>query len=282
MSIPISVRNSEMLGSVEFTLLYDPQVLEATGVQKGSFSSEYSVDFNVKAPGQLRLIAWTTGSSSISGDGMLLVAVFQVRGRAGQESGLSLADIKAWDNTSADATPLEMLVRVEPPAPFVVSGAASWLTWRLAAGGLALLALCAGILMARKRKASPGRTASQAPLGPSGPAPQPPPSQPSSAQHTAQPAPPPEEPEPQKRPAAEPAQAGSCFSCGKPLYRGAHFCSKCGTRQPPPPASHEEPPAQRPASPMAASVQPRFCHHCGSPIVVLASRYCRECGNPLL
>jgi hypothetical protein len=120
--VPINIRNAQQLGAMQMEMTYDPAVLEAKTVEKGGLPQEITVGSNVIAPGRLRIVMNASARESISGDGTLMKAVFEVKGTRGQRCDLHLTGLRAWDNTKPEAPPYEMLATVEPGTFTVVGG----------------------------------------------------------------------------------------------------------------------------------------------------------------
>ena len=119
--VPINIRGAQQLGAMQLELIYDPAILDAPTVGKGSLPQEITVGQNIVTPGCLRIVINTPAKESISGDGTLMKVVFLVKGQSGQQCDLRLEQVQAWDNTKPEAPPYEMLVTLEP-GKFTVGG----------------------------------------------------------------------------------------------------------------------------------------------------------------
>ena len=111
--VPINVRGAQQLGTLQIELTYDPAILDAPTVEKGSLPQEITLGHNLVSPGRLRMVMNTSARESISGDGTLMKVVFLAKGQSGQQCDLRLEQAQAWDNTKPEAPPYEMLVTVE-------------------------------------------------------------------------------------------------------------------------------------------------------------------------
>jgi hypothetical protein len=147
--VPIHIRGAQQLGALQMDLTYDPAILDAPTVEKGALPQEITLGSNVVSPGRLRLVMNTSARESVSGDGLLMKAVFVVKGQSGQKCDLRLDQVKAWDNTKPDAPPYEMLVTVEP-GKFAVGGAG--LPLALIAGICGAVVLLVVVVAVAKRK----------------------------------------------------------------------------------------------------------------------------------
>lgn len=190
--ISINVRDCQKLGALQFELVFDPLILEPRIVEGGALAAESQLDFNVISPGRMRIVMNTSASGSISGTGTLLNAGFLVQGEAGQVSELQLTEVRAWDNTAPEAVPYPMLVTLESPASFTVTGGlSSYLVIGIIVAALALLGMVIALVVRGKREGKSG--AKVAPV---------------------------------LSPAAHP---GACRQCGAPVGAEARFCPRCGT-----------------------------------------------------
>jgi hypothetical protein len=167
--VPIEARAAQQLGALQMELVYDPGILEPVSVEPGSMSADLTVDHHVAIPGRLRIVMNASARESVSGDGTLLKAVFNVKGTSGQRCDLALAEVQAWDNTRPDLPPYEMLVSVEPGGFTVTRDVAerayaaestdpgeavdtSWMMILGIAGGVLLLLMVAFALGKSRRK----------------------------------------------------------------------------------------------------------------------------------
>ncbi|MBL7222886.1 MAG: hypothetical protein ISS72_03440 [Candidatus Brocadiae bacterium] len=194
--VPINIRAAQQLGALQMELVYDPAILDAPTVEKGSMPQEITVGHNVVSPGRLRVVMNAPARESISGDGTLLKAIFTVKGQGGQHCELRLEQVQAWDNTKPDAPPYEMLVTVEP-GKFTVGGGGVPVALIAAIGG-GLVVLLTVIVVAAKRK--PKGTAAEAP--------------PVSTVS--------------KRPTEDGKRTAFCGGCGARVKAGTRFCADCG------------------------------------------------------
>jgi len=122
--LPIEAQAAQQLGALQMELIYDPGILEPLSVEPGTLSADLTVDHHVAIPGRLRIVMNASARESVSGDGTLLKAIFNVKGTGAQSCALALEEVQAWDNTRPDSPPYEMLVSVEPGAFTVTSEAA--------------------------------------------------------------------------------------------------------------------------------------------------------------
>ena len=75
-SVPINVRNSENIGSIDIVLNYDSGALEITGVTPGDLAQNAMMEYNMDSPGRVNIgIIDTDG---ISGDGSMAIIGFIV------------------------------------------------------------------------------------------------------------------------------------------------------------------------------------------------------------
>jgi hypothetical protein len=149
--VPIDIRDTQKLGAMQMELTYDPALLEAKTVKQGNLPQEIAIGHNVIEPGRLRIVMNTAARESISGDGTLMKAVFQVKGGKGQRCDLRLEGLRAWDNTTPESRPFEMLVTAEP-GTFAVPGGLPVLVLIAAGAAAVLAALVVVAAVARKRR----------------------------------------------------------------------------------------------------------------------------------
>ena len=151
-SVPINIRDAQQLGAMQMEMTYDPALLEAKTVDNGSLPQEITIGSNVVAPGRLRIVMNAPARESISGDGTLMKAVFEVKGKSGPGCDLRLEGLRAWDNTKPEAMPFEMLVTVEPGKFTLVGGSLPVIPLAVAGAAVVLILLVLlGIIVRRKK-----------------------------------------------------------------------------------------------------------------------------------
>ena len=151
-SLPILVRGSTGIGAIQMALLYDANVLEATGVvDKGALLTDNGLIDTDLEPG--RLVIKFASLDAAKGDGVLFEAHFKVKGKKGQTSAMTLEKVRAWE-----ATPdgFEALVTVEP-GTFTVGGATSAFPWWIIAVVAAALAMLHLLVWRRRKKGTPAQ-----------------------------------------------------------------------------------------------------------------------------
>lgn len=155
--VPISIAGAKNAGPLQFVLRYDPDVLTAIadpdgvepyGVVFGDLVRAGMLEQDVIQPGHL-YIRFVT-NAAITSDGELLVVRFNVKGKTGDTSTISLNVPEAWDHDSLD----ELRVNVTPGVFSVGSGSGGSLGKIAVIGVLALLlgALIAVYLKRRQSK----------------------------------------------------------------------------------------------------------------------------------
>ena len=96
-SVPINVRNSENIGSIDIVLTYDSSALEVTDVLPGELAQNGMMEYNAENLGRVNIgIIDTDG---ISGDGALVIMGFNVINKSGT-SFFELESVKTHDATS--------------------------------------------------------------------------------------------------------------------------------------------------------------------------------------
>ena len=94
-AVPVILEGAANVGSLEFVLLYEPTVLEVTGVETGALASEALLDSSTGTPG--RLWAGLVDAGGITGDGPAAIVTFAVIGNADSSTVLSLESVVAYD-----------------------------------------------------------------------------------------------------------------------------------------------------------------------------------------
>lgn len=97
-SVPINLVGADNLGSLEFVLAYERDVLEVTDVRLGSLAAQSLLEFSTATPG----ILWTgmIDSDGISGDGPAAIVTFMVIDGTDSSTRLGLQNVVAYDATS--------------------------------------------------------------------------------------------------------------------------------------------------------------------------------------
>ncbi len=116
-SVPILATRASNVGSLEFVLIYDPEILEFDRLDPGLLSNGALIDFHSAKPG--RIWAGIVNVEGINGSGSVAVAKFNVRDEAGGSQTLALENIAAFD-----ADTLVDIVTATTPGRFDGSGLA--------------------------------------------------------------------------------------------------------------------------------------------------------------
>jgi len=92
--LPVKLENAQGIGSLGYSVQYDPLVIEYVKADKGSiFSDDTSFVTNVPQPGTI-IIAYAT-SGAVSGSGTAAQLEFKAIGPQGSQSAVTLSDITA-------------------------------------------------------------------------------------------------------------------------------------------------------------------------------------------
>jgi hypothetical protein len=97
--VPVRLDNASNIGSMNFVLTYNAQVLKVTKVDTGSLLSGALFTPNYNTPPVVRFGLATSGG--ISGSGPMGYIQFQVIGAAGSSSPLTLSEVSATDTSGA-------------------------------------------------------------------------------------------------------------------------------------------------------------------------------------
>lgn len=89
--IPVNLEGAADVGSMGFSLMYDPEVLQAVGVEAGELGTNAYIESNTANEGEVMVAM--ADSAGISGDGTVAVVSFRVLGEVGSSSSLILADV---------------------------------------------------------------------------------------------------------------------------------------------------------------------------------------------
>lgn len=96
-NVPVTVSEANNVGSMDILVVYDPAVLTATGVDKGTLNKGM-ISANTSAPGFIAISL--ADSNGITGSGDVAVITFSVIGNATETSTVRLQSVKAYDGTS--------------------------------------------------------------------------------------------------------------------------------------------------------------------------------------
>ena len=130
--VPIALEGADGVGALQLELTYDPSVLEAKSAKQGSLGSG----------------ALVTGDA-IKGSGPVLVASFDVVGKKGEKSPLTLGNVRAWQG---DVDRFDVKISSLGAGALTVTGAGSAFPWWIVILAAVLLAIA--VLVARQRRRS--------------------------------------------------------------------------------------------------------------------------------
>lgn len=140
--IPLNLKSSASIGSIDAVVSYDANVLQLDSVEKGSLSGNSMIDYNDKTPGSVTIAMADSGG--VKGEGSVAVLKFKVLGKEGDRSAITI--------TSASANEAATLidVRLDTRAgSFSVSGGGIGLV-----GIVAVVVILVVIVLVIKRKGS--------------------------------------------------------------------------------------------------------------------------------
>jgi len=103
--VPVNAQGADDVGALHIELAYDPAVLNATGVEKGTLASNAMMEFSVDTPG--RVWVGMIDAAGMNGDGSLVEVSFEVLGQDETTSPLTLEKLAAWDATNIFDIPTE-------------------------------------------------------------------------------------------------------------------------------------------------------------------------------
>ena len=92
-AIPINLSGANDVGSLHIELVYDPSILEVTGVKAGKLAQNAVLDSNIGTPG--RAIIGIVSSNGIAGSGAVASVSFKAKAKTGT-SALTLENVEAY------------------------------------------------------------------------------------------------------------------------------------------------------------------------------------------
>ena len=93
--VPVLLQGAAGVGSLEFVLLYEPTVLEVTGVKTSALATTALLESSIRTPGSLW--AGIIDANGISGDGPVAVITFAIVGDSESNTALTLDNVAAYD-----------------------------------------------------------------------------------------------------------------------------------------------------------------------------------------
>ncbi len=108
LEVPIVTENAPDVGAMHIDLAYDPAVLKAVDVEKGSITGNAMIESSVEVSGWV--IIEIVDSSGINGLGPLAVVTFELVGTPDMITPLELMNLEAWDAQSVSAIGVDSLV----------------------------------------------------------------------------------------------------------------------------------------------------------------------------
>ena len=96
--VPINLTEASNVGSLEFVLAYDPEVLQVTSVAPGALANAAVIGSNTLASG--RVWVGIADARGINGSGAVAIVTFDIVGQQRGSSALALEQVAAHDATS--------------------------------------------------------------------------------------------------------------------------------------------------------------------------------------
>lgn len=93
--VPVNIMGAAGVGSLQFELVYDSNLLSAVGVESGDLPDNALFEYRIDAPG--RVIVGMVCAKGISGDGSVAFVTFRPRGEINESVPLHLENISAHD-----------------------------------------------------------------------------------------------------------------------------------------------------------------------------------------
>jgi len=98
LKVNIDAHNASNLGSLELTLTYDPNVVKAVSVEKGSLAPNASLEYSVDKPGKVWLGMIDAGG--INGSGTLATVNLAITGSGDASSAMNFEKVAANRSTN--------------------------------------------------------------------------------------------------------------------------------------------------------------------------------------
>jgi hypothetical protein len=89
--VPINLEGATDVGSMDISMMYDPVVLQAVGVEAGELGAAAFIESNTGNEGEV--IIALADPSGITGDGAVVIISFEVIGAVGSSSSLTLNEV---------------------------------------------------------------------------------------------------------------------------------------------------------------------------------------------
>jgi len=105
--VPILLTKAESIGNMDFTLTYDPTVIQAFEVTKGSLLSESTFVGNLEESGIIRI--GFASAAGISGNGSAAIVEFKAVGAEEDSSPLTLSKVLANDATTGAKLTIDLV-----------------------------------------------------------------------------------------------------------------------------------------------------------------------------
>ena len=93
--IPINLKSSAGIGSIDAVVSYDASVLQLDSVEKGSLTGNSMIDYNTNTQGRVSLAM--ADSQGMKGEGSVAVLKFKVLGKEGDKSAINIESASAND-----------------------------------------------------------------------------------------------------------------------------------------------------------------------------------------
>lgn len=140
--IPLNLKSSVSIGSIDAVVSYDANVLQLESVEKGSLTGNSMIDYNVNTLGKVSIAI--ADSAGVNGEGSAAMLKFKVLGKEGDRSAINI------ESAGANEAATLIDVRLDTRAGSLsVSGGGIGLV-----GIIAIVVVLAAIVLVIKRKGS--------------------------------------------------------------------------------------------------------------------------------
>lgn len=114
--IPINLKSSVGVGSIDVEVSYDAKILQLESVDKGSLTGNSLMDYNSKMPGSV--IIALADSEGVKGEGSIAILKFKTMGKEGERSAITIKSVKATEA----ATFIDVRIDTKDGSFSVISG----------------------------------------------------------------------------------------------------------------------------------------------------------------
>jgi hypothetical protein len=105
-SVPVEIQNAGNIGSVEFEMIYDENILTATTVVKGKEMNNILMEYNTDSPGSILMAA--ASLNGFGADNILVTVTFKIKQSTEVPVTLALANVTAFSVDTMEEMPSDV------------------------------------------------------------------------------------------------------------------------------------------------------------------------------